>query len=288
MESKTEVGSLGERVAQEWLAELEVSGKSPATICTYDVVARKWLAWLATQGIQYDRIERSHVIGFLKNQRETIKQSSCKTYLIALRSWYRWLEDQNYIHKSAPARVSVSCEERIPDPPPAEDITALFAAARNPLEHALARGLLATGCRISELVGLRIDHLNLPAREAIVMGKGARERVVFFTEDVAQAFRTLIGERRTGYLFEVHSVPLTKGAGYRIMRRMSYRACVSVINPHRLRHAFATQLLRNGADLREVQELLGHKSILSTQRYTHISRPQLREAYDRAHPRGVE
>lgn len=262
-----------------------MSGKSPATICTYEVVARKWLAWLATQGIQYDRVERSHVIGFLKNQRETIKQSSCKTYLIAIRSWYRWLEDQNYIVKSAPGRVTVVAEDRIPDPPPAEDISALFAAARNPFENALARGLLSTGCRISELVNLRLDRVDLVAREATVMGKGSRERIVFFTEDVAQAFRAMIGERRTGFLFEAHGVALTKGAGYRIMQRMSFRACINVINPHRLRHAFATQLLRNGADLREVQELLGHKSILSTQRYTHITRPQLREAYDKAHPR---
>lgn len=285
MDSKTDVGSLGERVGREWLAELEISGKSPSTITTYDVVLRKWFPWLAARGLAYDRIERVDVIAFLKDLRQTIQQSSCKTYLIALRSWYRWLEDQGYVHKSAPARVSVVCEDRIPDPPPAEDITALFSAARNPLERALARGLFSTGCRISELVGLRVDRIDLAAKEATVMGKGRRERIVFFTEDVAQAFQELLGDRRTGYLFQSHDVALTKGAAYRIMRRMSFRACVSVINPHRLRHAFATQLLRNGADLREVQELLGHKSILSTQRYTHISRPRLREAYDRAHPR---
>lgn len=271
-------------MGKEWLAELEISGKSPSTITTYDVVLRKWFPWLAARGRAYDRVERADVIAFLKDLRQTIQQSSAKTYLIALRSFYGWLEDNGYVDKSAPARVTVVSEDRIPDPPPAEDITALFAAARNPLERALARGLLATGCRISELVGLQIDHLDLVAREAVVMGKGARERVVFFTEDVAQAFRDLIGERRSGHLFEVHTVPLTKGAAYRIMRRMSFRACVNVVNPHRLRHAFATQLLRNGADLREVQELLGHKSILSTQRYTHISRPRLREVYDRTHP----
>lgn len=285
MESKTEVGSLGERVAREWLAELEISGKSPSTITTYDVVLRKWFPWLAARGVAYDRIQRGDVIAFLKDLRQTIKQSSCKTYLIALRSWYGWLEDQGYVHKSAPARVSVKCEERIPDPPALEEIRALFGAARNPFESALARGLLATGCRRAELVGLRIERMDLARREAFVMGKGQRERIVYFVAEVAEAFRVLVGDRREGLLFERDGAALTPEAAYKIIRRMSERAKIARVHPHRLRHAYATQLLENGADLREVQELLGHKSILSTQRYTHVSRPRLREAYDRAHPR---
>jgi site-specific recombinase XerD len=285
METRTDVSSPGGRVAGEWLAELEISGKSPATITTYDVLTRKWLEWLAARNIEYNRIERRDVIAFLKDLRLKVKQSSCKQYLVALRSWYGWLEDQDYIHRSAPARVTISCDDRIPDPPTVAEIVALFSAARNPFERALARGLLATGCRISEMVGLRIERIDLVAREAVVMGKGHRERIVYFSEDAGKAFELLIGERRGGYLFERRGVALTKGAGYRILRRMSERAKVSVIHPHRLRHAFATQLLERGADLRHVQELLGHKSILSTQRYTHVARPKLREVYERAYPR---
>lgn len=284
MDTRTEC-SPGERVAREWLAELEVTGKSPATIRTYRLVSQKWLGWLEARDIAYDRVERRDVIAWLADQRKTVQASSCKTYLHALQSWYGWLVDQDYILKSAPARVSIVSEDLIPDPPTADEISALFGATRNAFDVALVRGLLATGCRISEFVGLRIERLNLDARQAVVMGKGQRERVVYFTADVAEAFRALLDGRTAGNLFLRAGKAVSTSAAYWVMHRMSARAKIPTVHPHRLRHAFASQLLENGADIREVQELLGHKSLLSTQRYTHVARPRLREVYERAHPR---
>ena len=284
MDTRTEC-SPGERVAREWLAELEVSGKSPATIRTYRLVSLKWLGWIQAKSIAYDRVERRDVIAWLADQRKTVQASSCKTYLHALQSWYGWLVDQDYILKNAPARVSIVCEDRIPDPPRHEEISALLAAARNPFDVALVRGLLETGCRISEFVGLRIERLNLETRQAVVMGKGRRERMVYFTSETAEAFRRLLDGRTAGNLLIRAGKAVSTSAAYWILHRMSARAKVPNVHPHRLRHAFASQLLENGADIREVQELIGHKSLLSTQRYTHVARPRLREVYDRAHPR---
>lgn len=285
MDSRAE-GGPGERAAGEWLSELKVVGKSPSTVKLYGGVVRKWLDWLDRKQLSYKLIERKDVIAFLADLRQAaVKQTSCKTYLNALRAFYRWLEDQGEVVRSEPARIKVQCEERIPDPPRPTDIAALFAAARDPVDAALPRGLYATGCRISELMELRIENINFRTRQAIVMGKGRRERIVYFTPDAARAWKRMIGRRKSGYLFELDGRPLGANAAYRRLVRLSECAQVDRIHPHRLRHAYATQLLENGADLRHVQELLGHKSVLSSQRYTHVARPKLRAVYEKAHPR---
>lgn len=283
MGSKTDVGGLGERVARRWLSELKVVGKSGDTLKLYGSVVKKWLDWLGRRC--FKRATRTRVIQFLEHLQKTVERSTCKTYLNALRAFYRWLVDERIVRHSAPARVKVQCDEKLPTPPPTSDIAALFAAARNPLEEALPRGLFSTGCRVSELMGLRIERIDLRAREAVVMGKGRRERIVFFTRDTASVWKRLIAHRTTGFLFEWEGRAMGADAAYRRLERLSQRAHIRNINPHALRHAYATALLENGADLRHVQELLGHLSLLSTQRYTHVARPSLRKVYDRAHPR---
>jgi len=265
------------------LVELKVVGKSADTLKLYGTVVRQWFSWLGPRC--FKRATRTHVIKFLEHLRKTVEQSTCKTYLNALRAFYRWLEIEGIVRQSAPAKVKVQCDEKLPVPPPTADIAALFAAARNPLEEALPRGLFATGCRVSELMGLRIERIDLKAREAVVMGKGRRERIVYFTRETAKVWKRLIDHRTTGFLFEWQGRAMAADAAYRRLERLSERARIKNINPHKLRHAFATQLLNRGANLRQVQELLGHLSILSTQRYTHIARPRLREIYEKAYPR---
>jgi integrase/recombinase XerD len=286
--SKTVVGSLGERVAGEWFTELEVTGKSASTLKLYRyVILDLWLPWLGRRGVEYDRVERRGVIEFLVYLQETVSPASSKTYLNAVKSWYEWLEAQDYIHKSPATHVRVKVDEILPEPPPEKDIAALFAAIRNPIEAALAKGLFVTGCRISELVELRLERIRFDALEATIMGKGGRERVVYFTEKVSELWKVLAGGRTRGYLFDAGgNGHLKADAAYRRMETLSHRAKVENINPHRLRHAYATGFLERGANLRELQELLGHKSILSTQRYTHVARPGLKELYQRLQPGG--
>lgn len=286
--SKTVVGSLGERVSREWFSELQVTGKSASTLKLYTyVVLDLWLPWLERRVIEYDRVERRNVIEFLQYLQETVSPSSSKTYLNAIKSWYEWLEAQDYIHKSPATHVSVKVDEVLPEPPSAAEIAALFAAIKTPVEAALAKGLFVTGCRISELVELRLERIRFDALEATIMGKGGKERVVYFTPKVAELWKVLAGARTRGYLFDMGGDRHLKAdAAYRRMETLSHRAKVENINPHRLRHAYATGFLERGANIRELQELLGHKSILSTQRYTHVARPRLKELYQRLQPEG--
>ena len=159
--------------------------------------------------------------------------------------------------------------------------------------------LYATGMRISELAGLNFGNLNLPENEITVFGKGAKERIVLisnrakdFLERYIKTVRPMISERPVST--DESSPVFINKTGYRLQPQ-TVRAAIKdivekinlpkVVTPHVFRHSFATKLLENGADLRVVQELLGHASISNTQIYTHVSTERLKAVYDKTHPR---
>lgn len=284
METRTDVSSPGGRVCREWLLELEVAGKSESTLLYYRMNAERWLAFCAKSGTTYDRAERRDIIAFLAEQGKTRKASSIKTYLYALRSWYAWLVDEGFVVKSPAGRVKVKATSAVPDPLPPDRIVAMLEKVRKPAHRALILGFLSTGCRLSELVGLHLERISLDRREAVVLGKGNKERVVYFCEKTSEAWRAIAAGRQSGPLFLGRDGPLAEASAYSAIKRIAARAGFGA-HPHQLRHSFATQLLERGADLRAVQELIGHASVATTQRYTHVARPRLREVYERAHPR---
>ena len=165
-------------------------------------------------------------------------------------------------------------------------------------DRALLEMLYATGGRCSEVVGLDMDVIDFSARSATVFGKGAKERVVFFGSKAAEAIEIYLPVRarwRKAGRQPAEDGPLfCNSRGNRLSDR-SVRRLVAVhvrhaalsagITPHALRHSFATHLLDGGADLRDIQELLGHASLNTTQRYTHVSSAKLMEVYDKAHPK---
>jgi integrase/recombinase XerC len=150
----------------------------------------------------------------------------------------------------------------------------------------------ATGIRCSELVGLDLEDIDVHARMVRVLGKGRKERVVPYGQPAATALRTYIAHRadarpRSGALF------VNKKGGrltdrfvrYIVSARVRALAGVRRISPHGLRHSFATHLLQRGADLRAIQELLGHASLSTTQRYTHVNARHILDVYSKTHPR---
>ena len=165
-------------------------------------------------------------------------------------------------------------------------------------DRALLEMLYATGGRCSEVIGLDLDVLDFAARNATVFGKGSKERVVFFGSKAAEAIEVYLPVRtrwrRAGRQLPDGGPLFCNSRGHRLSDR-SVRRLVSVhvrhaalsagITPHALRHSFATHLLDGGADLRDIQELLGHASLNTTQRYTHVSSAKLMEVYDKAHPK---
>ena len=162
-------------------------------------------------------------------------------------------------------------------------------------DSAVLEVLYATGLRASELTGIEVDDIDLDGRTLRVLGKGRRERIVPFGVHAQQALQAYVPVRRRWIeartsepaLFVTPRGKALTTAGLRrlLARRLEHASVSKQVTPHALRHSFATHLLNAGADLRAIQELLGHASLGTTQRYTHLSTTQMKAVYDRAHPR---
>ena len=162
-------------------------------------------------------------------------------------------------------------------------------------DRALLELLYATGCRASEVIGLKLDSLDYRARTVLVQGKGARERLVPFGSHAATSLKNYIeqgrvklarGNAEERLFLNRWGKPLSQRSLGRIMDKYVDKAALTLgVTPHTLRHTFATHLLENGADLRSVQELLGHVNVSTTQIYTHVTRERLRAVYNLTHPR---
>lgn len=165
-------------------------------------------------------------------------------------------------------------------------------------DSALFEMMYSTGCRVSEIAGIKLSDVNADYSQAIVTGKGKKDRVIYFGEDAKKAMKEYIEDRkqRFGVLHlqsekaffvnqQGHALSV-RGISYILSRYSGSEGINHHISPHALRHTFATAMITNGADVRLVQELLGHSNISTTQRYTHISTERMIELYNKAHPHG--
>ncbi len=163
----------------------------------------------------------------------------------------------------------------------------LIEAASTSRDRALLEFLYATGCRVGEVTRVRIEHLNWRSRSVCVLGKGQKERIVFFGSKAARALREYLVSRQHGPLFRnQRRRPLSIRKIAEIVRETGRRANVGRVHPHMLRHSFATAMLNRGANLRAIQDLLGHASISTTQKYTHLAIADLIRVHEQFHPRG--
>ena len=215
--------------------------------------------------------------------------------LAALRSCFRFLVRRG-VMEGNPAR-----EARSPRLPrklvtflPIDEATQLVdgravGGASRARDVAILELLYASGLRVSELSGLDLDDVDRTERTVRVLGKGRKERIVPYGNQAARALETWLGERgeHGGPVFtNARGGRLTVRSVHTIVRRAARAAGITRrVSPHTLRHTFATHLLDGGADLRAIQELLGHSRLSTTQRYTHVGAEQLMKVYDRAHPR---
>lgn len=239
--------------------------------------------------------------------------SSSARKLAAVRTFARYLRREGLLENDpGTLLLAPKVERRMPAHMAVDEVGALLAApdASTPLglrDRAILELFYASGLRLGELVGLDLEDVNLSGRMVRVLGKGGKERIVPFNPAAAAAIREYLPARRglvlraTGRATSA-SEPARRTAdplfvnyrggrlSSRSVARMVRRHVTRVgaqrgISPHALRHSFATHLLERGADLRAIQELLGHARITTTQRYTHVSAAQITEIYRRTHPR---
>lgn len=243
---------------------------------------------------------------YLAARHRRLQPASLGRKLAAIRAFYRWLVRETGLERDPSAGLSGPKQPlRLPRPLSVDDCAVLAEADRVDAsapeaevlrDRALVELLYGAGLRVGEAVALDVRDLDLLAREVRVLGKGRKERSVPLPEAASRALAAwLEARRRPGYQAEPLFVSLAgaragRRLGERAVRRLLARRAATAgvagrVHPHRLRHSYATHLLDMGADLREIQELLGHASLSTTQRYLAVSAERLFEVYDRAHPR---
>jgi len=229
-----------------------------------------------------------------------LAKASIARKLSAIRSFYRYLVREEIIPKNPVEQVSSpKLDKRLPSFLTQEEMEKLLGAPdlSTPLgqrDQAFLELLYASGLRVSELVGLTLEQIDLESNEIRVWGKGSKERVVLMGEPAAAALKDylnqgraeLLGKKKSqAFFLNRYGQPLPERSVQRILQQYAKKAGIGKrVHPHMLRHTFATHLLDGGADLRVVQELLGHARLSSTQIYTHVTKGQARKVYLAAHP----
>jgi integrase/recombinase XerD len=258
----------------EWLEPLGVTSWQDITRTT----VRRWIAWMHGEGYAPASIARK---------------------LSALRSLFRYLVREKVVATSPMLLVPApKGRQTLPTVMTVEEIERLIEApdmstSLGMRDRCLLEVLYATGLRVSELLSLRVDQVDWPRQSIQVMGKGSKERIVLLGDLAIDALERYVHEARPQLERESSSEALflshlgkslsVRGFHLILQSRLAEAGITRHVTPHTIRHSFATHLLEGGADLRIVQELLGHASVSTTQVYTHVSEGYLRDVYARAH-----
>ena len=278
-------------------------GLSSNTVSAYSADLSKFLEHLLKSGIDsIEEIDEAVIISFLKNlQDEGISTRSSARALSTLRSFFKFLHQRDIL-SSHPMELmeSPGFIKKLPEHLTQSEVEKLLAAPnidkpsgiRN---KAMLETLYASGLRVSELLGLTLNDINLEFGYLVTMGKGSKQRVVpiggealFWLERYINEVRPNFGRGKSNKLIFLNQ----RGGGlsrqyfWRLIKTLAQSAMIAkVISPHTIRHSFATHLLAGGADIRSVQAMLGHADITTTEIYTHVDRSRLKKVHKKYHPR---
>ncbi|HUP61539.1 MAG TPA: tyrosine recombinase XerC [Thermoanaerobaculia bacterium] len=281
---------------------------SPNTITAYRDDLESFVAFLCNDYLTMDRelldlrrVDHLAVRSYLAHlSRRKLARASVARHLSALRSFFKWLVREGVVEANPARTVSTPKREKhLPSVMQTSDVALLIEQPDTTTTLGLRDAawlelMYASGLRISELVGIDIDDLELRSRLVKVHGKGSKERIVPFGSKAESAVRAYLAVRAELKPDAEEQAVFVNYRGGRITTRSVRRlfdgylrkaALRAGISPHTMRHSFATHLLNAGADLRAIQELLGHASLSTTQKYTHLNDWQLIAVYKKAHPR---
>ena len=282
---------------EEFLDYLTVErGLARNTIAAYRADLEGLLGFLSRLDVQqWEQASESDIIRYLS----TLRRRGCApTTLLrrfcSLRLFYRFLLLRGHVtHDPCAALERLRPTQKLPATLSLEEVLALLrqpdlSTPRGLRDRAMLELLYASGLRVSELVGLQRGDVNFDLSLVRCLGKGSKQRLVPVGQAALEALQAYLATRRDALpaLFVGRSGPLRRASFWRIIKAYAKQAGIArAISPHTLRHSFATHLLERGADLRAIQEMLGHASIATTQVYTHVSSDLLREAFQQSHPR---
>ena len=310
--------TLGELVSEYIRVLANERGASAHTLRAYDRELRSFASWVIenfSANQTPDRIEHTHIRSYLGTLYERgLSKASAACALASIRSWFKWLARTGRVQHNVAGLVSTpKLPKHLPRVPSIEQMNRVVdtveedAAAWPTRDRAILELLYGCGVRNAELIGLNLNDIHWANEAILVRGKGQKQRYVPLGDAAAQALRAYLADRSArlaaispkatssalflnlrlrGLNKPGHDARLTTRSVGRIVKRVAMlRGLPSDVHPHTLRHAFGTHLLEEGADLRAIQELLGHERLATTQRYTQLSMKHVLAVYDQTHPR---
>ena len=285
-----------------FLASLRQSNASPHTIKAYSGDLENFAAYIGTRG--WRAIDHIVIRGFLSHLYEKgLGKTSVARSLAAVRSLYRWLAQEGVVEQNPAALVATpKLPKKLPRVPTIEEMSSVLdgempkVASFPDRDRLMFELLYGCGIRNSELIGINLDDIRLSSEAMLIRGKGKKERYVPFGDAVKAALAVYLPARQQMLSQHRRNTPallinqrggrLTTRSVGRIVKKIAVAKGLSPdVHPHTLRHAFGTHLLEEGADLRAIQEMLGHERLSTTQRYTQLSMKHVLAVYDQTHPR---
>lgn len=289
-------------LVDQFISHLRVEkGLSDNTIQSYSSDLVKFLIYLEEKGLSPLEITRDDIITYMGIIKGILSERSAARNLSSLKMFFRFMMSEGRI-KENPVRLleSMKLPRKLPEILTPDEVDALLSQpdVSNSLgmrDKAMLELIYATGLRVSEIVNLRINNINLEAGYVRTLGKGSKERIIPMGEKAVEALNEYLSHGREA-LFKRGGTPhiflnsrggsLSRQGFWKIIKKYGIMAGINKkITPHRLRHSFASHLLEGGADLRSVQIMLGHADISTTQIYTHVTRERLKQIHEKYHPR---
>ena len=293
-----------ESYVNEFINYLAVErGLAQNTLESYGRDLRQFQTFLQNSQLDFLRnSNRDTILSYLNNlQVKGRAVSTISRNLAAIKSFYQYLVRERHLEKDPAVNLeSPKLEKKLPKILSIAEVEELLKQPNSfqstgLRDKAMLELLYATGIRVSELINLNISDVNLDMGYIKCYGKGAKERIVPLGSIAAKCVQEYISKGRpklvrtyeeSSLFVNHHGNRLTRQGFWKIIKKYAFEANITKdITPHTLRHSFATHLLENGADLRSVQEMLGHADISTTQIYTHVTKNHLKEVYDKTHPR---
>jgi integrase/recombinase XerD len=292
-----------EKYLDEFLYHLTVErGLTENTLVSYRADLSAYLAFLHKRKVEtLEQADKDTVMSYLFTlQLNGRSSATVSRHLAALRSFYRFLVREGMLAQDPTADLeSPKLPQKLPRVLTTEEVDLLLgqpttAEPAGLRDKAMLELLYATGIRVSELVSLNLDQVHIDNGFIRCFGKGEKERIVplgdvaarCLQEYLARGRHKLMRDNNQSFFVNQHGRRLTRQGFWKIIKKYASQAGITKeVTPHTMRHSFATHLLENGADIRSVQEMLGHADISTTQIYTHLTKNKLKEIYNRTHPR---